>query len=496
MTLALTFHGGAHTVTGSRFELEANGRHFLFDCGMFQGLRQLRDLNWEPPAFDAASLEAVFITHAHIDHTGYLPRLVKEGFRGPIYATPATVELAHILLMDAAKIQEEDAAFANRKGFSKHKPAKPLFDQNDAQQALSRMKPVDYAEWLTVGPLRVRFHQAGHILGSAVIEVDADTGEGRSTLVFSGDLGREAQPLHVDPDARPVCDTLVLESTYGDRSHDSPPLAAQLREPFERAIARRGTILVPAFAVARAQMLTLTLRELMDKGELPTVPIHIDSPMAVDVTGIYDQYIGTPDLDPLPGRHRVELFPKHVQFHRSVEESRKLNDMPGPRIIVSASGMLSGGRVLHHLARLAPDPNALIVLAGFQAAGTRGRALAEGAKTVRVHGRDIPLKAQIMELEGLSAHADGDFLEQWALAGRPPKTVFLTHGEPKSIETMERRLEARHVSAIGPMMGQRFEYIPASGHWRQVAAPKPPKERRTPTDASRPQNQRRNQGRR
>lgn len=478
MTLALTFHGGARTVTGSRFEIEAGGRHYLVDCGMFQGLRQLRDLNWEPPAFDPSTLEAVFITHAHIDHTGYLPRLAKEGFRGPIYATPATVKLAQILLMDAAKIQEEDAAFANRKGYSKHKPAKPLFDQDDAQQALSRFRPVDYGEWLAAGPLRVRFHQAGHILGSAVIEVDAAAGDGRTTLVFSGDLGREAQPLHPDPDPRPACDTLVLESTYGDRSHNAAPLANQLREPFERAIARRGTILVPAFAVARAQMLTLTLRDLMRNGDLPTVPIHIDSPMAVDVTDIYDDYVGTDELDPLPGRRRAELFPRHVQFHRSVEESRQLNDLPGPRIIVSASGMLSGGRVLHHLARLAPDPNALIVLAGFQAAGTRGRAISEGAKTVRVHGRDVPVHAQVVELEGLSAHADGAFLEEWALAGRPPKTVFLTHGEPQALEAMEQRLEAHHVSAIAPSMGQRFEFIPVSGHWRQAAAPKPPKQRR------------------
>ena len=470
MSLHLTFHGGAETVTGSRFELEVDGRHYLVDCGLFQGLKALRLLNWRAPEFDVRRIEAVFITHAHIDHTGYLPRLVKEGFRGPIYCTPATRELAEIMLMDAARIQEEDARYANRKGFSKHHPALPLFDERDARAALAHMQPVPFGKQLDVGPLRVRFHQAGHILGSAFIELDVRSSEASTSLVFSGDLGRTDQPLHPDPERLPNTDTLVLESTYGDRAHDRETFARQMASAFRKTIERRGTILIPAFAVARAQLVTLLLRDLIESGQIPAVPIHIDSPMAVDVTDIYQRHAGTSLLDALPGGQQ-KLFPKGVQFHRTVDESKALSALPGPRIIISASGMMTGGRVLHHLKRLLPDPLNLLLLAGFQAAGTRGRAVLEGAATVRIHGQDIPVRAQVLEAQGLSAHADRGELEKWVQsAEKPPTNLILVHGEPEALKELAREFRSKGFHPIVPRLGERFAFEPRSGRWKSAGS--------------------------
>jgi metallo-beta-lactamase family protein len=453
--LNLTFHGGARTVTGSRFLLEANARRVLIDCGLFQGLKELRLLNWQPAPFDPHGLEAVILTHAHIDHSGYLPRLVKEGFAGPIYCTPATRELTEILLVDAAKIQEEDAEYANRKGFSKHHPALPLFTVAEAQAAIDLLHHQTIGMPFDVAGMTVTFHSAGHILGSAFVQVGFPD-DPEATVVFSGDLGRYGAPLHADPQPLPACDTLVLESTYGDRAHSSQSLEEQLRGPLMEALRRRGTILIPAFAVARSQLVMLLLRRLMDSGELPALPIHLDSPMAIDVTGVYRRYLGNDELDV----DDDDLFPRGVRFHRTVEQSRSLNHLRGPRIIIAASGMMTGGRVLHHLERLLPDPRNLVVLVGYQASGTRGRSLVEGAKTLRMHGKDIPVRARFVNIEGLSAHADADDLVRWVNSGTyRPKTIFLTHGELPALRSLADRLKAATFNTVVPAMGDCYERV-------------------------------------
>lgn len=466
MSLRLAFHGGAGTVTGSRFLLETAGQRLLIDCGLFQGLKELRLKNWDDPPFDPRSVDAVVLTHAHIDHSGWLPRLVKSGFRGPIYCTPATRDLAEILLYDAARLQEEDAEYANRKGFSKHHPALPLFDESDARAALRRIQVVEHGVWFDPAGLRVRFLNAGHILGSAFVEVHVSDAAGATSLVFSGDVGRYDAPLHPDPAPPPACDTLVMESTYGDRLHEPASLADEICDAFRRTFARGGIVLVPAFAVARAQIVTLLLRQYMDEGLLPQVPVHIDSPMAVDVTEIYGRYLGTHEVDAALG-NGPRLFPRSVTYHRTIEESKRLNDLKGPRIIVSSSGMLTGGRVLHHLRRLLPDTRNLIVLVGYQAAGTRGRALQEGAKSLKMHGEFVPVRARCLSLDVLSAHADRDELLRWLHSGPAlPQTTFLTHGEPDSTQALARRLHSEGLEVIVPRLGDAFDYDFGSGRWQ------------------------------
>jgi metallo-beta-lactamase family protein len=465
MPLTLGFHGAAGTVTGSKFLLDADGKRLLIDCGLFQGAKELRLLNWRALPFQAASIDAVILTHAHIDHSGYLPRLVREGYAGPIYSSPATRELVEILLLDAARLQEEDADYANRKGFSKHNPALPLFTEADAKKALSLFRTVDYGEAFETAGLTTRLHQAGHILGSAFAEVVVPTGAGQTTIVFSGDIGRYNAPLHRDPDSLPPCDTLLLESTYGDRVHDPAPLIDQVREPLRQAIARSGIILIPAFAVARAQLVTLLLTELIEKGEIPAVPVHIDSPMAVDVTEIYSRYLGGGELDPpdVAGK----LFPLNVQFHRSVAESKQLNQLTGPRIIISSSGMLTGGRVMHHLARVLPDSKNLLLLVGYQAEGTRGRALLNGAHSLRIHGQNIPVGCQFLAIDGLSAHADSNELIRWYRSGKAvPQNVFLTHGEPQAAVALGQRIRTYGPHPVAPQLGQEFTFDAGAQVWR------------------------------
>lgn len=466
MQLTLGFHGGAGTVTGSRFLVETPGLRLLVDCGQFQGLKELRLRNWRRPEFDPRRLQAVLLTHAHIDHSGYLPRLVREGFRGPVYCTPATRDLADILLRDAARLQEEDAEFANRKGFSKHHPALPLFTERDAEAALSLFQPTDFGRELPLpdGALGT-FSRSGHILGASVVRLSVETGGQATTIAFSGDLGRYDAPLHRDPEPLPACETLVLESTYGGRTHGGESLAARLRRPFRETVERGGVVLVPAFAVARAQLVLLLLAELMDDGELPSLPIHLDSPMAVDVTRLYERYAAG-ELDPdVPNRLRRVIGSGRVHLHRTRDESRTLNSLAGPRVIVSASGMLSGGRVLHHLERLLPDSRNLIVLTGYQAIGTRGRTLLEGATTLRMHGQDIPVGARHLALDGLSAHADQDDLLRWVRSGPKPRTIFLAHGEPEAAEALAAALVGAGYHAVRPSLGESFAYVPGSGHW-------------------------------
>lgn len=458
--LSLFFHGGVGTVTGSRFLLENEQARVLVDAGMFQGLKKLRLLNWRKLPFDPATLDHVLLTHAHIDHSGYLPRMIQYGLTAPVHCTPATRDLAGLLLLDAAKIQEEDAEYANRKGFSKHEPALPLYTTQDAEAAFHLLQPTPYQDWIELGGgMRARFLNVGHILGAAMIEVRIRRNGQERTILFSGDVGRYSVPLHSDPEPPPPCDALVVESTYGNRAHEAKPVQEQLRQSLEKLFERKGIALIPAFAVGRTQLVTLILRELINDGRLPNVPIHIDSPMAVNATRVYSLHLHDPSLDEdLTEDGRSRLFPRNVQFHRTVEESKRLNGLDGPRIIISASGMLTGGRVLHHLERLLPDPRNLILLVGYQAAGTRGRTLLEGANTVRVHGQDVPVKAEFRTLNGLSAHADADELMKWLKSGKsPPKVAFVTHGEPEASEALARRIEKElDTRSIVPRLGDQF----------------------------------------
>lgn len=434
----------------------------LIDAGLFQGLKNLRRLNWKRPAFDPAALDALLLTHTHIDHVGYLPRLVKDGFDKPVYSTRATCDLAAILLLDAAEIQEEDAAYANRKGFSKHRPALPLYTKKDARNALKLFRSIPYGEWLSPAPgLRARYWNAGHILGSAMIEVEVDRPSKEPyRIVFSGGVGRYDMPLHPDPAPRPICDTLVVESTYGDRDHDNAPFEDQIEKPFRQTLERGGVVLVPSFAVGRAQQVTLIFRGLMREGRIPEVPIHIDSPMAVDATEIYDRYCDEHNLDACVTENGESvLFPRMVRYHRSVAESKSLNKLEGPRIIVSASGMMTNGRILHHLSQKLTHPENLLCMVGFQMAGTRGRRLLEGAKTIRIHGRDIRVRSRIMAVHGLSGHAGRSELLRWIDSGHEmPKRAFVVHGEPDSATALAKTLQDDYgIEATVPALGEGFE---------------------------------------
>lgn len=455
--MRLSFHGAAGDVTGSRHLIEAAGRTVLVDCGLFQGLKELRLRNWASPGFDLAQVDTVLLTHAHIDHTGWLPRAVRLGLGAPVHTTDGTAELLELLLMDAAHLQEEDAAWANKKGYSKHDPAEPLYTSTDALRALKRVQSHPFREWLDLGGgLRARFGNSGHILGAAFVELRVAEGGRERTIVFSGDVGRYDAPLHRDPEPLPACDALVIESTYGDRSHDHEPVADQIRRVFGETIRRRGVVLIPAFAVGRVQQVTLILRQLMEAGELPEVPIFVDSPMAVDASLIYGRHLYDMNLDPdvvADGHNR--LFPRQVRLCRTVHESKQLNTRSGPLVIISSSGMLTGGRILHHLTRRLGQPENLILLAGYQARGTRGRALQEGAQTLRIHGEDWPVRCRHETIQGLSSHADREELLRWvASAERAPEQVFVVHGEPESAahfaaDLRERLRATVHVPSLG-----------------------------------------------
>lgn len=465
--MRLTFHGAARTVTGSRHLLEAGGQRVLIDCGLFQGLKKLRLLNWEDPGFEPGFLDHVVLTHAHIDHTGYVPRLMQYGFQGGIHCTPATAELVELMLMDSAHIQEEDAAYANKKGFSKHRPAEPLYTSIHALQALKLLQPAKFNKWVKLSSrLKFRLINSGHILGAAFVEfrIAQDMRDsvhpGEITVVFSGDVGRYDVPLHSDPEPLPDCDVLIVESTYGKRRHETEPVLDQIREEFKRVIHKRGVVLVPSFAVGRTQLVTLILRDLMIGGDLEEIPIHIDSPMAIDATAIYSRHLYDCNLDQeitLDGRNR--LFPFQVNLHRTVHESKQLNHMDGPRVIVAASGMMTAGRIIHHLVRRLPDHHNLILLTGYQAVGTRGRALQEGASSLRMHGQNIDVGAHVATIRGLSSHGDGEEILRWIdTAKRKPSRVFVVHGEEESAETLAGRITERFGAQVTvPSLKDSFE---------------------------------------
>lgn len=455
----ITFHGAAETVTGSKYLLEANGSSVLVDCGLFQGRKDLRERNWDKLPFPPKSVNAVVLTHAHIDHIGYVPRLIKDGFNGPVYCTPATEEIGELLLLDSAKLQEEDAEYANRKGFSKHKPALPLYNEYDVKRAMRKFRSVQRDEWFqAAGPIWMRYHDAGHLLGSSMIECEVRETEKVTRILFSGDVGRYDAPLYFDPKAPPACDYLVCESTYGDRDHRPEKAIDSLEEVVLGAIERGGVLLMASFAVGRAQQLIYLLGILMREGRIPEIPIYLDSPMAVSGMKIYQFYATEHDLSECLNCPNDEPFNLRVTLARTADESKRINSQRSSAVIISSSGMMTGGRILHHLRQRLPDPKNTVVIGGFQAEGTRGRALQEGARTMRIHGQDVPVRAAVVEMTELSGHADRSELQRWLQPLPTPKKVFLTHGELTSANAFADRLrESRGWNCIVPRMGEAFE---------------------------------------
>lgn len=449
--MRVTFLGAAGAVTGSKYLLELGSGRVLVDCGLFQGVKRLRERNWQPLPFDPRSLDAVLLTHAHIDHSGYLPVLAREGYRGPVYCTEASRRLLSLVLPDAARLQEEEAEFANRHGFSKHSPARPLYTEADAHAALALLHPVPlHADVAVCAGARASYSRAGHLLGAASIRIEAN-GE---SILFSGDLGRMHDPLMRAPDPPAAADWVVIESTYGDRLHSNVDAESELAAPLDRALARGGVVIVPTFAIGRAQLLLHLIARLHGRGAIPDVPVYLNSPMAEDATPLYQEY---------PDQHRLSTaelaaMSRVAHFVNSVEESKALNTRSGPMIILSASGMASGGRVLHHLKAFAPDARTLILFTGYQAAGTRGAALLGGADAIKIHGEWVTVRAEVMQLHGTSSHGDYRELVAW-LAGspRPPRRVFVTHGEPAAADALRHHLRrALDIDVTVPEQGEAF----------------------------------------
>jgi metallo-beta-lactamase family protein len=444
----ITFLGAAGTVTGSKHLLECEGKRLLIDCGLFQGPKELRLRNWAPLPVDPATIDWVLLTHAHIDHTGYLPRFVKNGFRGPIFADPATAELCNLLLPDSAHLQEEDARYATQKKLSKHDPPLPLYTIPDAQAALKRIQTISRASSFTISPqFSVRPHDAGHILGSAWMEVTVTEGGRKFVIVFSGDIGRYDQPILNDPEPPTHADYLLCESTYGDRDHPAGDVAAELAEIVNRVAKRGGAIVIPAFAVGRTQTLMYILRELENQQRIPHLPVFVDSPMAISVTSLYMAHPEDHDLEftRLEQTHGDPLNVHEVHMTRSVEDSKQINTVTSPCIIISASGMATGGRILHHLARRLPDSRNAVLLVGYQGEGTRGRALQDGVRFLRIHGQDVPVKAEVTAIGQLSAHAGRSELLRW-LSGfaAAPRQTFLVHGEPPALQSLQGAIREKY----------------------------------------------------
>jgi metallo-beta-lactamase family protein len=433
--MKLTFLGATGTVTGSKTLVSTAGRRLLVDCGLFQGLKQLRLRNWAPLPVDPAEIDAVILTHAHIDHSGYLPLLVRNGFCGRVYCSAATRDLCAILLPDAGHLQEEEAEYANRAGYSRHHPAMPLYTQADGERCLEHLHPVPFGQAVDLGPAgTLRLQRAGHILGAALVELRS-AGE---CAVFSGDLGRPRDPVMHAPDTVADADWLVVESTYGDRRHPAGDPAEPLAQAVNRTAARGGAVIIPTFAVGRAQELVFHLHRLKREHRIPDLPVYLNSPMAVNASEIFRAH---------PDDHRLsaaecDAMLAGVEIVNSVEQSKRLNTTRGPMIILAASGMATGGRVVHHLKSFAPDPRNTILFAGFQAAGTRGAAIQAGAEAVKIHGQYVPIRAEVVALAGMSAHADADEILAW-LGGfsRAPKRTFINHGEPVAADALRHRIE-------------------------------------------------------
>ncbi|MFO7305848.1 MAG: MBL fold metallo-hydrolase [Gammaproteobacteria bacterium] len=449
--MQLSFYGATQTVTGSKYLLTCGKRKVLVDCGLFQGYKHLRLKNWALPPFDPKQLDAVVLTHAHIDHSGYLPRLMNGGFKGPIYATEATTALCKILLPDSGFLQEEQARFANRYGFSKHHPALPLYTRADAERCLRQFVSVDFDQPVEVARnVHASFHPSGHLLGAASVRIEH---EGTS-IVFSGDIGRSADPLMKAPGPVPPADYVVIESTYGDRTHAELDPLVELERALARAIADDGIVIVPTFAVGRAQLLMLLIHRLKRAGKFTNIPVFLDSPMAIDATDLYLCFASEHRVSP----EECRAMCQGVTYVRTPEQSQALDQLRSAAIILASSGMATGGRVVHHLKVFAPDARNMILLSGYQAGGTRGAALAAGAKTVRIHGQEIAVRAEVAQLTSLSAHADADELMVWLRRFPRPKRVFVTHGEPNASDAIRRRIESElNAKVVVPDYRDRVE---------------------------------------
>ena len=435
MSLTLTSLGAAGTVTGSKHLLEADGRRILVDCGMFQGLKVLRERNWAPLAIPPDSIDAVVLTHAHLDHSGYLPKLVRDGFRGPVYCSSATADLCDILLKDSARIAENDAEYANRRGHTKHKPALPLYTVRDAEAALKQLKPIAFETETSVeGGAKMQLRRAGHILGAATVEFNW---QGRG-IVFSGDLGRYDDVFMPDPAPVNAADYVVVESTYGDRIHPKNDPMEALGAVVERTVRRGGTVVIPAFAVGRTQVLLYHLWMLKRAGRIQSVPIFLDSPMAINATELLCGHLD----DHRFSAETCEQSCAIATYVRDVEDSKAIVSNPMPKIVIAGSGMATGGRVLHHIKAFGPEAKNTILFAGYQAVGTRGARLLAGENEIKMFGQWIPIRAEIANLPELSAHADADEIIRW-LSGfeKPPRRTFIVHGEPDASDALRVRIE-------------------------------------------------------
>lgn len=434
--MKLTFLGASETVTGSRYLLSGQGKNVLVDCGLFQGFKDLRLKNWEPFPIEPKDIDAVILTHAHLDHSGYIPLLIKNGFRGSIFCTPATRDLCKILLMDSGYLQEEEAKFANKRGYSKHRPALPLYTRKEAEAAMAKFVTVPWhTKTKAAGEISFELFPAGHLLGASSVRVN---GFGRSIL-FSGDLGRPNDPIMKTPVAPAQADYLVVESTYGDRLHAKTEPMAELESVINRTIRRGGTVLIPSFAVGRAQLILYYVRELKKRALIPDVPVYLNSPMANMVNQVFCAYSGEHKLDKEQALEVCHM----AQTVSTPDDSKALNEDNEPKIIIAASGMATGGRVLHHLKAFAPGPKNSIVFVGFQAGGTRGEAMVNGAEEIKIHGEFWPIRAEVVNLESLSAHADANEILDW-ISQMParPKRVFVTHGEREAAIVLKNRIES------------------------------------------------------
>jgi metallo-beta-lactamase family protein len=436
--MRLTFLGATGTVTGSKYLLEHGGRRCLLDCGLFQGLKQLRLRNWDGFPVPPASIDAVVLTHAHLDHSGFLPRLVQGGFRGEVHCTPPTRDLCGLLLPDSGRLLEEDADLANRHGWSKHHPALPLYTEADARTALKRLRDIKFdAAFEPIPGVSLRMRRAGHLLGAASVHAQWHDG----SALFSGDLGRDHDLLMPPPAAPEAADMVILESTYGDRLHPAVDPLEAVADVVNRTAARGGIVIVPAFAVGRAQTLLHILHTLKEARRIPDLPVFLNSPMAAGATRLYEKHHAEQRLTP----EQCAAIGGVARIVESVEESKRLNGLRMPAVIVSASGMATGGRVLHHLIAFASDPRNALLFAGYQAAGTRGASIVAGATTVKIFGQHIPVRAEVAHLGTLSAHADRNELLAWIGAlPAAPKRVFLTHGEPVAADSLRQAIEERH----------------------------------------------------
>ncbi len=454
--MKITFLGATGTVTGSKYLVEGSAK-VLIDCGLFQGYKQLRLRNRAAFPLKLNELGAVILTHAHLDHSGYLPLLVKNGYRGKVYCSAATRDLCAILLPDSGRLQEEEAEYANRHGYSKHHPALPLYTADDAERALAQLTPVDFDRRMDLGnDLRFTLLHAGHILGAAMVRLE----DGATSLLFTGDLGRPNDPIMSAPDVVKRADYLVIESTYGNRRHDATDPKLRLADVINRTATRGGVIVIPAFAVERAQALMYYLHLLKAAKSIPDLPIYLNSPMAADVTRLFREH---------PHDHRLTAAQyaalcNTTQVVRDVEESKRLNALRTPAILIAGSGMATGGRVLHHLKAYAPDPRNTILFTGFQAGGTRGAAIRQGADAIKIHGEYVPVRAEVVSIDNLSAHADyAEILDWLANFTAPPTLTFITHGEPDAADAMRKHIEERfHWATQVPEYLERVE-LPEKG---------------------------------